>query len=98
MTRLRRQMDAGCAVEQDLVVEQNAPLVRTHETANRVEHQCFARAARAEQYGHARGHGKFQVERESSGIGPGRERFAKARLNHRAPVLSGEPGGWRMSG
>src|SRR3979490_1892273 len=45
VARLRSKADAGGAVKQDIVVEQNAPVVRPRETCDQVESERLARSA-----------------------------------------------------
>ena len=46
---LRREMHAGCAVEQNLVVQQDASFVGPNESGDGIERQRFAGAAWSEQ-------------------------------------------------
>ena len=74
-------MNAGGAVEQDVVVEQNAAFVGPHESGDGIEHQRLARAAGTEQHGDAGGGLKFQIEREPGGIGARGKCLAEPRLS-----------------
>ena len=55
MARARRQMHARGAVEQDLIVQQDASFVGAHESGDGIERQRLAGAARTEQHRHAGG-------------------------------------------
>ena len=59
---MRRKVHAGGAVEQQIVVQQDASFVWPHESGDCVQHQSFSGAAGAEQNGDARGGLKFEVE------------------------------------
>ena len=58
-------MDAGGAVEQEIVVKEDAAFIGAHESGNGIEDKRFSGTAGAEQNGDAGGRLKFQVERKS---------------------------------
>ncbi len=78
VARLRRQVHARCAVEQDLVVKQDAAFVGAHESGDGIERQRFAGAARAEQHGESARRLEFDVEREAGRLGAFRILLANA--------------------
>src|SRR5436309_2225589 len=76
-------MNAGSAVEKDVVIEQNAALVRSHESSDRIECQSFSGSACSEQDRDSGGGFELEIEREPRGVGACGKRGSKARLNHR---------------
>src|SRR5580698_8117616 len=80
-------MHPGSAVEQDLVVEQDAAFVGAHEAGDRVECQRFSSAARTKQDRHAGGGLKFEIQRKAGGIGTRRVLLANSGLDHGASII-----------
>ena len=69
-------MNSGVTIEENLVIQQNAALVGTHESGDGVERKGLARAAGPEQNRESAGGLEFDVERETGGLVPGRKLLA----------------------
>ena len=82
MTAAWRQAYAGCAVEENLVIQQDATLVRASESGNGIERQCLSRAAGSEEDGDSRPGAEIQIQREGRGAWAGRELFSQFRAQH----------------
>ena len=82
MPRPRRQVDAGRAVEQNLVVEQDAAFLGPHEAGDGIQNQGLARPARAEQHGHSGPRLEFNLKRESGRVASLGKALGEASLQH----------------
>jgi hypothetical protein len=84
VARLRGEMNAGCAVEQDLIVEHNAAFVGADESGDGIEGERFAGSAGSEQDGDAGAGLKFEVEGKGRGVDSRGKSFSDAGVDHRA--------------
>ena len=77
-------MHARGAVEEDLIVQQDASFIGAHESGDGIERQSLAGAARTKQHRHSGGGAELQIQRKTGGIRPGRVLLANPRLDHNA--------------
>ena len=76
-------MHARGAIEQDLIVQQDAAFIGANESGDGIERQRFARAAGSKQDRHSGGGAEFEIQRKTSGIRPGGVLLANPGFDHK---------------
>ena len=84
MASPRRHVKARRAIEQNLIVQQDAAFIGMHESGDGIERQRFARAAGTKQDCHSGSGVEFDIQRKTGGIRPGGVLLANPRLDHKA--------------